>query len=294
MSEREPFSHYLDRMAALGFRPSSTLGQNFLLDPSLHRCIADAAAPSPADVVVEIGVGLGFLTRELVARAGRVVGVELDRRLLAIAREELAAAANLTWVEGDALGGDARALHPAILQELAAPLAAGGRRLVVANLPYAVSGPLLAELVAAAPPVDVAVVLVQKELAQRVAAAPGTADYGGLSVAVQAYFDAAVLRLVPPSVFRPRPKVMSAIVRLQRRPDALAGPAGERREFLAFVRSLFRQRRKALRTTLPAAAAAIGGAVPAGAGEGLLERAEALAPATVVEWWQRCRRSGGA
>ncbi|MBL8730681.1 MAG: ribosomal RNA small subunit methyltransferase A [Planctomycetes bacterium] len=288
-ADRDPFARYRDRMAALGFRPSSALGQNFLLDPSLHRWIADCIAPTAADTVVEIGVGLGFLTRELAARAGRVVGVEIDARLLQLAREELDDTAGIEWIAGDALGGPARTLHPAIGAALAAALPPGGRRLVIANLPYAVSGPLLAELVAATPAIDGAVLLVQKELAQRVAAGTGAADYGGLSVAVQSTFEAALLRDVPPDVFRPRPKVTSSILRLQRRDDALTGSSEQRRQFLQFVRHLFRQRRKALRTTLRAAAAAIGGSPPVVEASLLGQRAETIAPRVIADWWRACR-----
>jgi 16S rRNA (adenine1518-N6/adenine1519-N6)-dimethyltransferase len=291
VNERDPFQRYRARMAEAGFRPSSTLGQNFLLDPTLHRWIAERAEPTQADLVVEIGAGLGFLTRELIARAGRVVAVEIDARLLDIARGELACADNLSWVAGDALGGPGRTLHPAIREALAG---AGGRRLIVANLPYSVSGPLLAELVAAFPPVDRAVLLVQKELALRTVAGPGSPDYGGLSVAVQAVFSARSLRDVPPQVFRPRPKVTSSIVQLDRRDDALPEFAGEapRREFLSFVRHLFRHRRKVLRTTLSAAAAAIGQEPPALPEESLKSRAEEAAPDTVAGWWRAAR--GGA
>ena len=161
MSARDPFGTFLARMDALGFKPSSVLGQNFLLDPSLHRFLADLAGPALADTAVEIGVGLGFLTRELAARAGRVVAVEIDGRLLQLAREDLAAAANIEWVHGDALAGAGRSLHPAIAA--AAPVAADGRVLLVANLPYAVSGPLLAEVCALPVLPARAVLLVQKE-----------------------------------------------------------------------------------------------------------------------------------
>lgn len=288
-NDRDAFPRYRERMAALGFRPSSTLGQNFLLDPSLHRWIADCMEPTAADTVVEIGVGLGFLTRELASRAGCVHGVELDARLLTIAREELGDQGNIRWIAGDALGGPGRTLHPEILAALAAPVGHGGRRLVIANLPYAVSGPLLAELVAAGPQVDGAVLLVQKEMAQRVAAAAGSADYGGLSVAVQSTFEAALLRDVPPDVFRPRPKVLSAILRLRRRAEGLAADTAERRQFLLFVRHLFRQRRKTLRTTLAAAVAAIGGSMPPLADAELQRRAETVAPPVLVDWWRRAR-----
>jgi 16S rRNA (adenine1518-N6/adenine1519-N6)-dimethyltransferase len=289
MGDRDPFQRYLDRMAELGFRPSSTLGQNFLLDPSLHRWIAECAQPTAADTVVEIGVGLGFLTRELAARAGRVVAVELDARLLQIAREELGDRPNIEWVAGDALGGLGRTLHPAIVAAASAPRAPGARALVIANLPYAVSGPLLAELVAVGAGVDDAVLLVQKEMAQRVAATAGSADYGGLSAAVQSTFRAALLRDVPPDVFRPRPKVTSAILRLVRReegPLAAVADEAERRQFLAFVRHLFRQRRKTLRTTLAAAAAAVGGRLPDLGDQVLQLRAETATADAIAGWWR--------
>jgi len=287
MAERDPFSRYLAKLQAVGFQPSSSLGQNFLLDPSLHRWIADQAAPTKADTVVEIGVGLGFLTRELAARAGRVIGVEIDDRLLSIARAELADAGNIEWVAGDALGGPGRTLLPQIGAAAAAASSTGGTCLLVANLPYAVSGPLLAE-VAALPTLPArAVLLVQKELAVRIAAPPGGSEYGGLAAVVQTLFSAKVLRLVPPQVFRPRPKVMSAVLLLERRTDSLVQLAGAaaRREFGVFVRHLFQQRRKVLRTTLAMACAAIGRRQPPRSDAELQQRAEQLAPDSLAQWW---------
>jgi 16S rRNA (adenine1518-N6/adenine1519-N6)-dimethyltransferase len=292
MSARDPFAVFRARMDALGFRPSSVLGQNFLLDPSLHRWIAERAAATPADTVVEIGVGLGFLTRELAARAGRVVAVEIDERLLQLAREDLGGLANVAFVHGDALGGDGRSLHPAIAA--ARPAGERGAVLVVANLPYAVSGPLLAELCALPLLPERAVVLVQKELGAKIAAAPGSADYGGLSALVQALFTARCVRDVPPDVFRPRPKVASTVLELHRRPDAALGSvtAGERRAFARFVRQLFQQRRKALRTTLAAAAAAAGRSVPGVAAEELGKRAEQIPPDTLAGWFLQSGATG--
>ncbi len=292
MHEREPFQRYLARMEALGFKPSSTLGQNFLLDPSLHRWLADQAAPTAADTVVEIGVGLGFLTRELAQRAARVVGVEIDERLLSITRAELGDVGNIEWVLADALSGPGRSLVPAIASAARAAEAAGGRFLVVANLPYSISGPLLAELAALEPLPERAVLLVQKEMAQRIAARPGTTDYGGLSANVQAVFRAQVVRDVAPQVFRPRPKVVSAVLLLERRTDAspALATASARREFGAFVRQLFQQRRKVLRTTMAAAAAAIGRLPPELPEAELRGRAEQFAPETLVAWWRGCRQ----
>ena len=294
MTGRDPFASYLARMQAAGFRPSSSLGQNFLLDPTLHRWIAECAAPQPQDTVLEVGVGLGFLTRELAARAGTVVAIEIDARLLQLAREELGELKNVEWVHGDALGGTGRTLHPEALAAAGAAQARGAQLLVVANLPYAVAGPLLVELAVLAPLPARAVLLVQKELAQRVAAPCGSADYGGLGALVQAVFTATLARDVPPQVFRPRPKVMSSILVLEpRRGGPLAAATtAMRRSFAAFVRALFQQRRKMLRRTLPAAAAAVGRQpLPLSPAE-LEARAESVPPDRLVEWWSRCPPAG--
>lgn len=282
---RAPFRDYRERLLALGFRPSSARGQNFLLDPTLHRWIAEQAGATPADTVVEIGAGLGFLTREIAARAGRVVAIEIDPRLLAIARDDLAGVANVEWVEGDALGGPGRTLLPAIA---AAAHGAAGRLLVVANLPYSVSGPVLAELAQLERLPDRIVVLVQRELAARLAAGPGGPDYGGLGVLLQALYRVRLLRDVAPEVFRPRPKVWSAVVALELRtdlPPALRRGAAVRRSYARFVRALFAHRRKTLRTTFPAALAAIGAAAGELPPEQAGLRAEALAPDAVVALW---------
>lgn len=296
MSGRDPFAQYRAAMAAVGFRPSSALGQNFLLDPSLHHWIALQAGATADDVVLEIGVGLGFLTRELAATAGVVVGIEIDRRLHGIAAAALADLDNVRLLLGDALGGAGRSMLPEAVAALVPPRP-GGRILVVANLPYSVSGPLLAELCALPALPARALLLVQKELAARLAARCGDPDYGGLSAQVQALFAVRSLRDVSPQVFRPRPKVWSAILGLDLRADAAAalraGPA--RRSFAAFVRALFQQRRKALRTTLPLAVAAVGGRLPDGLPPTLLaQRAETLGPTELCDLWQHCTAVGDA
>lgn len=290
MSRREPFAAYLARMAALGFRPSSAMGQNFLLDPSLHRWLAEAAAPEPVDTIVEVGPGLGFLTRELAARASRVVALELDGRLLTIARAELADAPQVEFVHGDALGGPGRSAAPEIAAAIAAAHARGGAALLVANLPYAVAGPLLAAVAALPELPERAVLLVQRELAERIAALPGTPAYGGLAASLQVLFEPRVLRLVSPEVFRPRPKVWSAVLQLERRHDApeVLASAAARHEFATFVRRLFQQRRKVLRSVLPAAAAAVGRRAPELPMEAGSRRAEELSPGALWQLWLSC------
>ena len=292
MSDEEPrprdtFARYRDQLAAVGFRPSTSRGQNFLLDPTLHRWIADQADAGDADTVVEIGVGLGFLTRELAARAGKVLAIEIEPRLLEIARRDLIAATPVEWVEGDALGGPGRTLLPCIAE---AGAACRGRFLVVANLPYSVSGPMLAELAQLPRLPDRIIVLVQKELAQRLAAPPGTEAYGGLSALLQCTFRAKLLRDVPPDVFRPRPKVTSSVVALERLATvpAMLEPAAGRRQLALFLRQLFAQRRKTLRTTIAAAVRGLGWTLPELPVEVTSRRAEQLSLAELLELFRLC------
>lgn len=289
-TSRDSFAEFREVLEAIGFRPSSSLGQNFLLDPTLHRVIAQAAGAGPGDVVLEIGVGLGFLTRELAAVAGSVVGVEIDKRLFEVATRELAGFPNVALVRADALSGPGGTIAPEVVEAVRTRLLPGGRLLVVANLPYSVSGPLLAELCCLETLPARILVLVQKELGQRLAAAHGTGEYGSLAALCQACYRVRILRDVPPQVFRPRPKVVSALVELVQREDsgALREPAAARRSLARFLRTLFQQRRKVLRTTLPRACEAVGRAVPSHAID-LGLRAEALSPDALVGLW-----AGGA
>lgn len=284
---RDPFSRYRDELASVGFKPSTGRGQNFLLDPSLHRWIAEQAGPTEADTVVEIGVGLGFLTRELAARAGKLLAVEIEPRLLAIAKRELAHAQNIEWLEADALGGPGRTLATRI-SEVAE--ACTGRLLVVANLPYSVSGPMLAELAQLSRMPDRIVVLVQKELGQRLAATHGTGTYGGLSGLMQSMFVARSLRDVSPSVFRPRPNVWSSVIGLDRRAEVPAQllPSSARRRFALFLRKLFGQRRKMLRRTFALAREALDRPDAALRADWSEMRAEQLSPVQLVELWTDC------
>jgi 16S rRNA (adenine1518-N6/adenine1519-N6)-dimethyltransferase len=280
--ERDAFSVYRQRLDALGFRPSSARGQNFLLDPTLHAFIAERAEIGPADHVLEVGVGLGFLTKELAARAGFVVGVEIDTRLFAVASQDLAACANVELVLADALSGEGGSL-PAVVQErLASRQPCGGNLLVVGNLPYAASGPLLAELACLERLPQRIVILVQKELGDRLAAPAGGSDFGGLSALLQSLYRIERLRRVGSEVFRPRPKVDSAIVRLDLLPQAAGRSAVQRRSLQRFLRALFGQRRKTLRTTVRQAAAALQKQVPELPTSLLELRAEALSAADLL------------
>ncbi|MFK7742580.1 MAG: 16S rRNA (adenine(1518)-N(6)/adenine(1519)-N(6))-dimethyltransferase RsmA [Planctomycetota bacterium] len=287
---RDPFARYLERLRAVGFHPSTVRGQNFLLDPTLHRWIAAEAGVGASDHVIEIGVGLGFLTRELAARAAKLLAVEIEPRLLDIAREDMLGQDNVEWLLADALGGPGNGLAERLVSFAATPPPAPGRLLVVANLPYSVSGPLLAEMVQLPRVPDSILVLVQKELGQRLAAACGNERYGGLSVLVQSCFEAKMLRDVAPGVFRPRPKVVSSVVQLTRRADLgerLPDPEA-RRHFARFVRGLFGQRRKVLRSTVVRAAEGLGWTAPRLADDLAKKRAEQLSVEQLLELFQSC------
>ena len=265
MSGRDPFSDYRRLLDARGFRPSRRLGQNFLLDPSLHRVVAEAVPLGPADTVLEVGSGLGFLTRELARRCRRVVAVEVDERLCAVLREELARMPHGERVEVlclDVLADGA--LAPAVAEALRG----SGEYAVVANLPYAIAGPFLVAALTAdpGPPRSLAAV-VQAEFADRLRARPGTGDYGSLSVVVQAGYRVERLRTISREVFRPRPRVDSALVRMTARTDSMLHglPAPARRAFAECARLLFGQRRKTLRNAVLPLQRALGRPVDAGA-----------------------------
>lgn len=285
------FAAYKELLDARGFHPSRRLGQNFLLDPSLHRVLVDAVAPRPEDLVVEVGAGLGFLTRELAGRC-RVVAVEIDDRLFRLLQDEVA-----TFPGG---GADVRLLHadvlsrsrinPAVLEVLAEERAAGprgiGRLLVVANLPYAIAGPLLAEFSSLdQPPIEMAV-LVQLELAERLTAVPGTRAYGALAVQLQLGYEARFLRKVGAQVFRPRPNVDSGMVHFGPRPDGCRDrPAAERRAMGVFWRQVFAARRKKLKNAA-VLRSAVGGELVAHLPADLLDRRpDAATPAELLALW---------
>lgn len=290
MTGRDGFGRYRELMAAHGFRPSRRLGQNFLLDASLHRAIVDTAGIEPNDCVLEVGAGLGFLTRELAARAARVVAVEIDRRLASILRGELAVlpeGGRVDVIEADVLHGEP--LQADVASALvAAQSACSGGFAVVANLPYAIAGPFLARLPLLDPAPDRGAVLVQLELGQRLVAAPGDRVYGALSVVLGACYELRLARRVGREVFRPRPAVDSALVEFRRRGDSelWRRSAAERRAFGGFVRALFGQRRKQLRSAFAVACARVG-AAPAAVPAALAKaRPEALSWQQHLELWR--------
>jgi len=230
--------------------PRTRYGQNFLIDLNLVRLLADSAELGRRDLVLEVGTGTGSLTAMLAQRAGHVITVEVDNRLYQLASEELIDAANVTMLQCDALKNKNR-LSPMVTEAIDRHLTdmPGGRLKLVANLPYNIATPLITNLLALERPPVLMVVTIQKELADRLAAAPSTKDYGALSIWLQSQCDTSIVRIMPPSVFWPRPKVHSAIVHIetnQQRRDAIP----DRAFFQTFVRSMFFHRRKLLRSEL--------------------------------------------
>lgn len=212
------------------------LGQHFLRDPGIARAIVDLVAPTARDLVVEIGPGEGALTDELARRAGRVIALEVDRTLIERLRRRLPTV--------EVLEADARTWDYGLL---ARP--DGGRVLVVGNLPYSVGKPIVAALMDARRVLDAMALMLQREVAERLAAPPGGKVYGALSVLTQTVCDVELALRVPPGAFRPPPKVDSAVVRLVPRGEARVPPALEAR-FREVVRAAFARRRKTLANAL--------------------------------------------
>ncbi len=225
-----------------GFTFKKSLGQNFLIDNNILRKIVDASDPSAAKGALEIGPGIGALTERLADRFGRVVAVEIDQRLLPMLEESLAAHPNVSVVHGDILKVDiARLFHDYF---------AGTEQVsVVANLPYYVTTPIVMKLLEARLPLDSIVVMIQREVADRFAAAPGTKDYGSLTIAVQYYTEPEMVMRVPHTVFIPQPNVESAVVKLRVRQAPLVKVSDEGL-FFNVVQAAFAQRRKTLLNNL--------------------------------------------
>jgi 16S rRNA (adenine1518-N6/adenine1519-N6)-dimethyltransferase len=252
--------------------PRKSMGQNFLVDESVALWIADQIQPDGADFVVEPGPGLGAMTKHLVGRAKQLVLIEKDNALAPELEKRFAKDPTVTVLHEDATKiavsgwyrhGDVR---------------------VIGNLPYSVGGEILKHLLTPPTPVTMAVFMLQKEVCMRLAARVGEDGYGGLSVLIQRDWDVELLRIIPPEVFQPKPKVDSAIVRFTPR-DPFTLPVCDRRMFERLVRAGFSQRRKQMKNLLPEAP---GGwqALADSLGKSAAMRAEEL---SVAEWVQISR-----
>lgn len=228
-------------LTELGIRPNRAMGQNFLIDSNILAIIIEQARIKPDETVIEVGPGLGVLTAELIARAGRVIAIEKDRRLCSYLRDQFPF---LELIEGDAV----KVLHSEFkVQGSAFSVLSSGYK-IVSNLPYSISTPILERFVEAARKPRSIVVTLQREVAARLAAQPGTKEYGALTLLTQVYYHATVAHIVSPRCFYPSPRVESAVVVLERRDPRATLVPGAR--FADAVRAGFGHRRKMLKKQL--------------------------------------------
>ncbi|MCG7337483.1 16S rRNA (adenine(1518)-N(6)/adenine(1519)-N(6))-dimethyltransferase RsmA [Sporosarcina sp. ACRSM] len=230
-----------------GFSFKKSLGQNFLIDPNILRNIVAHANLTKKTGVIEVGPGIGALTEHIARSAGKVVAFEIDGRLLPVLEDTLSPYDNVTVVHQDILEAD-------LTQVMADHFTDYEDVVVVANLPYYVTTPIIMKFLLGKVPISGMVIMMQKEVADRITAVPGTKAYGSLSIAIQYYMDAEVSMIVPKTVFMPQPNVESAVLRLTRKEVAPAEVIDE--DFLFQVsKGSFIQRRKTifnnLQTSLP-------------------------------------------
>lgn len=228
-------------LARHGFRFSKSLGQNFLINPSVCPKMAELSGAGQGTGVLEIGPGIGVLTRELAQRAEKVAAVELDQRLLPVLKETLDGFSNVDVIHGDAMKIDLRNL---IAQEFQ-----GLETVVCANLPYYITSPVIMRLLEERLPVSAVTVMVQKEAAERICAEPGTRACGAVSVAVRYFSEPEILFRVSRGSFLPAPNVDSAVIRLKIRKEP-AVLVSEETLFFRVVKAAFGQRRKTVGNSL--------------------------------------------
>ncbi|WP_084417201.1 16S rRNA (adenine(1518)-N(6)/adenine(1519)-N(6))-dimethyltransferase RsmA [Mariniblastus fucicola] len=250
---RQTVSYLSRRFEEVGLNPNKRHGQNFLVDLNLIQMIAKSADLGKNDVVLEIGTGMGSLTGMLAQKAAHVITVEIDGYLYQMASEELEAFDNIEMLKQDALKNKNQ-FDDRVIDAIKKALAADSSRVfkLAANLPYNVATPIIANLLRSEVIPATMSVTIQKELADRITAKPGSKDYGSLSVWVQSMADPELVRVMPPHVFWPRPKVDSAILKIVHRPEKAAA-VPDIDFFYAFVRAMFFHRRKFMRSVAVAA-----------------------------------------
>ncbi len=219
-----------------GFRFRKKFGQNFLIDPRVLEKITAAADITEEDVVLEIGPGIGTLTQYLAEKAKEVICIEIDNSLMEIHEETLADWDNITVLFDDVMKVD--------LAALLAEKSPGRRVKVAANLPYYITTPVIMALLEQELPLESVTVMIQKEVAERIAAQPGNKNYGALTLAVQYYADVYLAANVPPNCFIPRPDVSSAVIRMDLKKDKI--PVKDPGRMKQIIRAAFSKRRKTL------------------------------------------------
>lgn len=249
-SPRQTASFLRNRLREVGIQPDRRHGQSFLIDLNLIDLLANAAMLDDCDVVLEVGTGMGSLTSRMAPRAGHIVSVEIDANLAQIADEELTPFDNITLLQQDALRNKNQ-IHPVVQETVTARLAAipASCFKLVANLPFNIATPIVSNLLHWELPPSLMTVTIQKELADRIMAVPSTKDYNALSIWIQSLSVVELIRVLPPTVFWPQPKVESAIIRILPQPAKRAA-IPDIVFFHRFVRSLFFHRRKFLRSVL--------------------------------------------
>lgn len=223
------------------FHFQKRFGQNFLVDANILKKICEAADIGKEDLVIEIGPGIGSLTQCLAEEAGLVLAIEIDKKLIPILEETLSGCGNVELINEDVLKTD--------LAKLIGQYGEGRRIKLVANLPYYITTPIIMGILEKRLPIESITIMIQKEVAQRMQAEPGSKDYGALSLAVQYYAKTRLITVVPPGCFMPKPKVASAVIRLDLDPKPRLRAKDE--DFLfRLIRASFQKRRKTLQNAL--------------------------------------------
>ena len=231
----------VERLQRHGLRPRKELGQHFLVDRRVLQRLVQTIAPAPGTAIVDLGAGPGVLTEQLLEGGAQVVAVELDDGLAALLRAELGGRPRFELLHMDLAALDLELLR----RRLGAP-----RLAVAGNLPYQLTSTVLFGLLELEDRLQQAVLMVQREVAERIRSAPGTKQYGVTSAILQAYYDVRLMARIKPGAFLPPPQVDSAILRLTPRAAGPALPWGERAAYVRLVRHVFNERRKVLRNTL--------------------------------------------
>lgn len=270
-------SEIKELLASRGLAPRKNLGQNFLIDKNLLAKLVERAGIGRGERVLEVGPGTGTLTETLLDAGARVLAIELDRGLAELLRERLGPREGFTLIEGDCLASKRR------LNEEALAALGDERFKLVANLPYGAATPLMLDLLVRRPGCLGMWVTIQREVAERLAAQPGTKAYGPISVIAQLLGRVAVIGKLPPECFWPRPDVTSAFVELLPRDDA---PDIDRGAFADAVTQLFTTRRKQLGAVAGKAACEAAGIEPT-------QRVEGLSPQQVLSLWRAIVADGG-
>jgi len=299
MDQAQTRSYLMKKFEAMGIRPQTRLGQNFLIDLNLLRLLHESGNITENDVILEVGTGTGSLTAPMADKAAVVVTVEVDPVMQNLAKQELFGRSNVRFLKIDILKNKNKLrdeVLDVIREELSKPGVDGEKRQfkLVANLPYNVATPLISNLLLTDVPPSLMCVTIQKELADRITAKPRSKDWGALSLWIQSQCQAEIARIMPPTVFWPRPKVDSAIIRLtldEKRRKKIP----DLKFFNEFCRAMFFHRRKFLRAEL---CSAFKTTIPKERIDGIMDdmqfdaatRAETLPLKTMLRLAELCRR----